>query len=58
MAIKNIQCEDIPKVPKSQKVILIAPDLQAVLAFLFKWLFWLEVINASEPWVDSARDGE
>ena len=35
MAIKNIQCEDIPKVPKSQKVIVIAPDLQAVLAFLF-----------------------
>lgn len=34
MAIKNIQCEDIPKVLESQKVTLIAPDVQAVLAFL------------------------
>lgn len=34
MAIKNIQCEDIPKVLESQEVTLIAPDPQAVLASL------------------------
>lgn len=36
MAIKNIQHEDITKVPESQKLIFIAPDLQAVLAFLLQ----------------------